>query len=389
MEEQELTIAVIDDDPGDTELLRQYLEDIREWDVDLLTYEDSGSARSGLAGRAVDAIFVDYLLGAETGLEVLEQLLSLNITAPIIMLTGQGSEEVAVQALKAGAADYMTKGTLSGDSLKRAIANAIEKRELRCSLEDHRKNLERSNKDLVKKNEEIRNFYHTLSHELKTPLTSAMEFLSITMESLAGPISKEQEEYLEIAKESCKQIWSHINDLLDVTRLETGKSPLKLHFAHIEALVQRVLNSMSFRARDLGIDLQCNLDPTLDEVLIDEGRIFQVLANLIDNAVKFTPEGGRIGIFAKRHPEKPEFIQVSVSDTGRGIPKDKLECIFDRLYQASTKEEYTEGGLGLGLYLCRELIRYHGGEITVESEPGEGSTFSFTLPRGCLIMGGA
>ena len=101
MEEQELTIAVIDDDPGDTELLRQYLEDIREWDVDLLTYEDSGSARSGLAGRAVDAIFVDYLLGAETGLEVLEQLLSLNITAPIIMLTGHGSEEVAVQALKA------------------------------------------------------------------------------------------------------------------------------------------------------------------------------------------------------------------------------------------------------------------------------------------------
>ena len=241
--------------------------------------------------------------------------------------------------------------------------------------------LERTNKILTRQNQEIQNFYHTLSHELKTPLTSAREFISILMDGLAGPINQLQLEYLQIARDSCDQLRACVNDLLEATRLETGKLSLDLKTISLGGLARRVAASMSRAVADKRIELRLEVQPDLPEASLDEHKITQVLTNLLSNALSFTPPGGSILLKVAEVKSHPELLQVSVSDTGCGIPKHEQERIFDRLHQVKAGDATTEHGIGLGLYLCRELVRLHGGTISVESEPGKGSTFAFVLPR--------
>jgi PAS domain S-box-containing protein len=249
--------------------------------------------------------------------------------------------------------------------------------------------LKASFKEVGELNTEIQNFYHTLSHELKTPLTSAREFVSIVMDGLAGPLNKTQLEYLGIAKESCDQLRLYINDLLDVTRLETGKMSIKFQALPLAALVERVVEMLAPAAAGKGVSLSCDCQPDLPAVPIDKQRILQVLTNLTTNAIKFTPAGGHIRLSLGEAPADPECLQVTVRDTGRGIPKDHLDMIFNRLYQANYNAQSGESrnGLGLGLYICQELVELHGGRIWVESEIEKGSTFSFALPKQGMTKG--
>jgi CheY-like chemotaxis protein len=129
------------------------------------------------------------------------------------------------------------------------------------------------------------------------------------------------------------------------------------------------------------IRLSKQVQTGLSDVLMDENRITQVITNLLNNALKFTPEGGKISIKVSEAPDHPEFVHVAVSDSGPGIAKEQLDRIFDRLYQVKTGEATTGQGIGLGLYICRELVELHGGHIWVESELGQGSTFTFELPK--------
>jgi PAS domain S-box-containing protein len=240
--------------------------------------------------------------------------------------------------------------------------------------------LERTNQDLLRKNDEIQNFYHTLSHELKTPLTSAREFISIVMDGLAGPLNATQHEYLGIARESCNQLRVCINDLLDATRLETGKLSLEQKPDSLTGIVQRVVSTLQPAAQGKNIRLTCEIEAELGAVLVDAYRISQVVTNLLNNALKFTAEEGQIFVQVGESLESPGWAEVIVKDTGCGIPEEQHDRIFDRLYQVKSGDAATEQGVGLGLYICRELVRLHGGEITVQSAVGSGSTFTFTLP---------
>jgi signal transduction histidine kinase len=225
--------------------------------------------------------------------------------------------------------------------------------------------LGQSNRDLKRRNLEIQTFYHTLSHELKTPLTSAREFVSIVMDGLAGPLNGTQLEYLGIAKESCDQLRLYINDMLDVTRLETGKLSIEFQVAPLAALVERVVEMLVPAAAGKGIRLSSDCQPDLAAVPLDEQRIQQVLTNLTTNAIKFTPTGGQIRLSLGEAPASSEYLQIDVRDTGQGIPKDQLDMIFNRRYQMNHNAQSVESrnGLGLGLYICQELVELHGGRI--------------------------
>jgi PAS domain S-box-containing protein len=269
------------------------------------------------------------------------------------------------------------------------VYQAGDKKVIQCNIRDitarkrAEEQLKSSFKEVAHLNTEIQNFYHILSHELKTPLTSAREFVSIVMDGLAGPLNETQLEYLGMAKESCDQLRLYINDLLDVTRLETGKMSLELHAVPLAALVERVVEMLAPAAAGKGVSLSCDCQPDLPAVPIDKQRILQVLINLTTNAIKFTPAGGRIRLSLSAAPADPECLQVDVRDTGRGIPKDQLDVILNRRYQANHNAQSVESqsGLGLGLYICQELVDLHGGRIWVESEIGKGSTFSFVVPK--------
>lgn len=263
----------------------------------------------------------------------------------------------------------------------RLVVNAAEKHQLRLSLEEQHHQLARAHAELLRKNAEIQRFYHELSHELKTPLTAAREFISIVLDGLTGPLSEAQYDCLVVARESCDQMRLSLNDLLDVTRIDTGKLRIVPQPTGIDEVVARGVAAMRLAAQEAGVDILQHIESGLPPVLIDPQRLIQVLTNLLGNALKFTQAGGQVMVSVQHDSRCPEQILVAVRDTGRGMTPAQCSRIFDRLAQVDHDDAGSKAGLGLGLYICRELITLHGGEIWVESTPQQGSTFFFTLPQ--------
>ena len=213
-----------------------------------MNFHETGLGHEGLklcSSGDFDCVLLDYNLPDLNGIEFLNRMDSQRkIQVPIIMLTGQGNETIASDALRAGATDYLPKRAASTESLKRTIGNAVEKFHLRNAIENQTHRLQEKNMELTRKHEEIQRFYQTVSHELKTPLTSMKEFVCIILDGISGPINDEQKEYLSLVKESCMQMANGVNDLLDVTRLETGKYRVELEPNNIEDVIHQVVSSM-------------------------------------------------------------------------------------------------------------------------------------------------
>lgn len=375
-----LRILIIDDSPADQEIYRRLLLENSDCDYDFLEATSGSSGLDCCASEKPDCVLLDYLLPDLNGLAFLSALAKEidTPTFPIIMLAGYGNELNVTEAMRAGAADYLPKDLLTAENLGRAVNNAVDKHQSQLAMEDQRRMLEQTNAELLCKSEQTRTFYHMLSHELKTPLTAAREFISILLDGLAGPLNETQQEYLGIAKESCDQITLELNDLLDVARLDTAKLYIDPAPFVITNLIKRAIASHWPMAQAAGIDLTHCISQDVSIAVFDYRRIMQVLTNLIGNALKFTPAGGQVTVEACSTREGG--VQIAVRDTGRGITSEQRQHIFEHLYQARTHKEAFEEGLGLGLYICKEVIKLHRGEIWVDSVLGNGSTFYFTLP---------
>jgi signal transduction histidine kinase len=222
-------------------------------------------------------------------------------------------------------------------------------------------------------------FLSHVSHELRSPLTAIKQFTTILLSGLAGALSDEQRGYQQIVLKNVGQLQSMIDDLLEVTRLETGKLTIEPERASVANAVADVFNTLQGTARARSVALSCDLPPDLPPAFADPTRLRQALIILLENAIKFTPDGGAAGIQARLDPD-PRFLRLEVSDTGCGISPERTGRIFERLYQESEPTQASRKGLGLGLYICSELVTRQGGHLWVTSEPLQGSTFSFTLP---------
>jgi PAS domain S-box-containing protein len=223
-------------------------------------------------------------------------------------------------------------------------------------------------------------FLSHVSHELRSPLTAIKQFTTILLGGLAGELNKEQREYQQIVLRNIRQLQSMIDDLLEVTRLETGKLTVELERVSVMIAVTDTLNTLKGSARAKGVTLSYDLAPNLPSVYADPTRLRQILIILLDNAIKFTPEGGSVTIKALVSQHDTRLLLLEVSDTGVGINPAITENIFERLYQVSERTEGSRKGLGLGLYICKELVMRQGGTIWAKRRPHKGSTFSFTLP---------
>jgi signal transduction histidine kinase len=219
-----------------------------------------------------------------------------------------------------------------------------------------------------------------VSHELRTPLTSVHQFITILRDGVAGEIGKEQKDYLEIALKNVNQLNKMIDDLLEGTRIDSGKLHFKPEPLRFAVLLDDLIHTQHSLASEKEISLTTAVAPNLPTIYADPDRVRQVLLNLLDNAIKFTPEGGAVSVRAGVYEQDPAFVCISVSDTGPGIHPDVQERLFQRLYQVEDVHIASRKGLGLGLYICREIISRHKGKIWVVSRPGSGSTFYFTLP---------
>lgn len=223
-------------------------------------------------------------------------------------------------------------------------------------------------------------FLSHVSHELRSPLTAIHQFVTILLDGLAGDLNSEQREYMEIALKNVYQLRAMISDLLEITRAETGKLTIEPQCVSIAKVVDETCSTLRKNAAVKGIVLTTDVPNNLPFADADPVRIKQIFVNLIDNGIKFTPENGMIFVRARTFDQDPNFLCISVADNGCGISPEDTEKIFDRLYQKENRISGSRKGLGLGLYICRELVLRHGGKIWVESEIGEGSTFFFTFP---------
>ncbi|MBB5059978.1 PAS domain S-box-containing protein [Granulicella aggregans] len=231
-------------------------------------------------------------------------------------------------------------------------------------------------------------FLSRVSHELRSPLTSIYSFTSIIADDLAGNTTSQQQEYLQIVLKNVDQLQSMIEDLLTVTQANEGKLSIDLKPIQLSECVTDALHTIQGPASSKQIALRSNCEKSLPLALADPTRILQILIILLDNAVKFTPEGGLIGVKASQ--TDGGFLLVQVSDTGRGIPPEKRARVFEHLYQVPGPEHSENAqsdtsragrnGLGLGLHIAHDLVVRQGGQIWITGELGNGSTFSFTLP---------
>jgi signal transduction histidine kinase len=223
-------------------------------------------------------------------------------------------------------------------------------------------------------------FLSHVSHELRSPLTAIKQFTTILLGGLAGDLNKEQREYQQIVLKNIRQLQSMIDDLLEVTRLETGKLTVEPERVSVMIAVTDTFNTLKGSARAKGVTLSYDLAPNLPSVNADPTRLRQILIILLDNAIKFTPEGGSVTVKALPLHADTRLLLLEVSDTGVGINPAITENIFERLYQVSERTEGSRKGLGLGLYICKELVMRQGGTIWAKRRAHKGSTFSFTLP---------
>jgi len=219
-------------------------------------------------------------------------------------------------------------------------------------------------------------FIATVSHELRTPLQSIMGFTKLLVQGkVADPIT--QTRFLDTIDKQSERLAELIGDLLDVSRLEAGKFVLKRQRLSLRDTIRSVIYELSNIIKEKAILIVDNIPEGLPEIEADENRMKQVMLNLVGNAIKFSDQGGKIVVNAQAtHNE----ILVQIIDQGIGIPAESLPHVFDKFYQIDGSTTRIRGGLGLGLYITKQIVEAHGGQIRVESKLNQGSTFSFTLP---------
>lgn len=391
-----IKILLVDDDPSYLDLCSRLLSRSTAVDFKVDLAANIRDAFCKCKTHEYDCLLVDYKLPDGRGtdiIDLLDEYIEQNnirdrIPPPTIIVTADSGQHAATQAIRAGAEDFIAKRDVTPQSVRRAVVHAVEKARLETSvkqrslaLEQAYDLLESANRQLESKRREILNFYHTLSHEVKTPLAAAREFISLVKDGAAGEIKEQQRELLDYAMESCDHIKHQFTDLLQLTRMDSGKVKLDKQSVLVQNIASRCVASVSESLREKGIDLKVSeIDPQLS-VHCDTDRIVQVISNLLTNAVRFTDSGGKITLTVKTL-EQEQKVQVIVTDTGRGISEENLEHIFDRLYQVdSSNTDASQTGLGLGLSICRELLQLHDCQLQVSSELGIGSQFFFDLPQ--------
>jgi len=363
-------VLLIEDNPADADLVRlRLVEGSAPVDVNCVNRLSDGLAF--LAKTETALVLLDLNLPDSHGAETFRRVLEKAPGVPVVILSGQEDELLAMKAVHQGVQDYLVKGDMTSKHLERSMRYAIERQALLRSLEISRK------QQIEFKDQ----FLSHVSHELRTPLTCIHQYVSLLFDGLVGPVTAEQRNHLQIVLRSVNQLHAMIRDLLEATRADSGKLSIEPRCIGLLDSVKQAVAMMQPVGQEKRVVLKLASDPALPLAFADPDRVLEVLINLIDNAIKFTPEGGSVTTEISTLESDADFVYVSVTDTGRGITPEALPLIFERLYQDPDSIDGNRSGLGLGLYISKELIRLQGGRLWVASQPSIGTTFSFTLPQ--------
>jgi signal transduction histidine kinase len=373
LKSEKIRVLLVEDDEDDYILTSSLLTEIHPEKFEHVWAETYEEGLSKLSSERLDVCLFDYRLGQHNGLELLRDARDQGFSGPIILLTGQSDPQLDFEAMRAGASDYLVKDQINAANLERSIRYSIQQKQMVDERirwireQEARTHAEAANKA---KDE----FLAMVSHELRTPLNAMLGWVGILRGNKGDPDVYARA--IDAIERSAKAQNRLVNDLLDISRISSGNLWLERQPVSLVSVIEPVIDEAFPAAEGKSITLETDLDPSPRWVNGDPNRLQQVVNNLVQNAIKFTPEGGRVSVSLKY---ADGTARVTVEDTGKGIGKEFLPYVFDRYRQAKGKERGV--GLGLGLAIARHIIELHDGAITAESEgEGSGSTFTVTLP---------
>jgi two-component system, sensor histidine kinase and response regulator len=367
--EEQLKVLIVDDDVVDRMLVQRSIKNAG-MDVTFAEAETCAAAMQLLERQNFDCIFVDYQLPDRDGLSLVQSIRQLNIKAPIVALTGQGDEQIAVELMKAGAIDYLNKARISPESLAQILRNAV-----RIYRAEAEMALQRAD------------FITHLTHDLRTPLVAADLMLKLFQKGTFGELPPDTSAPLTAMIRSNQNLLDMVNTLLEVNCYDAGAKVITPIVCHVWEIAEEIVEEFQVMASEKGLELKLTLIGTPDAaermlVMGDCRELRRMITNLVGNSLKFT-ESGYVELsleIAPRRGEDPDnisgWVTIKVRDTGMGMSPEQQATIFQRYRKGSHKQ----AGSGLGLHLVQKIVTIHSGTIRVDSVVGEGSVFTIDLP---------
>lgn len=469
-------ILLIEDDLADARIVRELLRDA-DASIELVHVTRIDESMVHLQDPSIDAVLLDMHLPDLSELHAVAAVHAGSLAQPILVLTGRSETDLAVEAIRLGAQDYLIKDDLRSTILVRAISHAIERQRLLKCMRDSVRASHASEEDLKRlllegteallivgeggrvefanhlaealmgrsaselahrpfdtgaapgteleleivrpdgskalvevrsvnvvwrerpallvslrdvserrrateqqlRYDLLTSFLGHMSHELRTPLSAMFQFVSNVRDGVMGPVSEPQAEHLGAALRNLDDVLKMVSNLLEVARFQGDKLRIEPRVMQLGTEIESRCEVLANAARTSGVRFDLKLPAGLPPLLADPARVRQIVTNLVENAIKFTPSGGQVSVSAHSEPGSA-WVVLRVRDTGCGVPADHLNRIFDQLHQVPGTPYQTRQGLGLGLYITRELVLSLGGEVRVQSEPGKGTQFEIALP---------
>jgi len=372
---QKTRILVVDDARV---ILSFYQKGLSRLGYDVSVADSALKALELIEKEDFDIVITDINMELMDGIELLETIKRDYPHIEVIMMTGFATVENAIRSLKKGAYDFLLK-PVKLDQVRQVVKHCEEK--IRMSQEV--KQLRMVNERLREVKEMKDRFIAITSHELRTPVTHIKSYL----EFLEDPAfsKEEKKEFLEIVKKSVDDLERVVNTMYAVSQVEGGELPLNRENVRVDELVSDAIRQLTLELRDRELKIEHKAPSSLEPIPVDAFQIKKVIMEILNNAIRFTPDGGRITI---DYEMSDRFLTIMISDTGVGIPEDKLGRIFEKFYEvqdssyhSSSRTRFLGGSTGIGLPLAKRLVEAHGGRLKVESKENEGTTVLVKLPR--------
>jgi signal transduction histidine kinase len=378
-------VLIVDDEESIRICLRAFL--LRDG-YEVETVSNAHTCLALIQESEYDAVISDISLPDINGIELLEAIRRASPFVQVIMLTGMPTVKTAAAALRAGAFDYLTK-PVEKNAVLRVVGNAVrirrveaERKRLAAANDAYRRELEAMVASLKHEIERRSvaegakdDFLNMVSHDLRTPLAISKEAIGLLLEA-KPELSDEQKGIVEIVTRNMDRLSSLVDDLLDVSLLDAGKLTLEPKSFGLVDLTQQVCSMLQSTAAKKGLTLSLQSESSEIEILADRDRILQVLTNFGTNAIKYTQKGSVTFVLRVEGTE----VIIDVVDTGVGIPKEELAGMFEKFQKTTATRKTGQKGIGLGLFITRNLVELHGGKVSVMSEEGKGSVFTARLP---------
>lgn len=371
-------ILVVEDQDSDFLLIDRMLKKFPDSRFSVTRADDFCGALELLSKRQFDAALVDYHIGVRSGLDLIRKLGGLSSRTPMILLTGCGDERIDIEALNAGAADYLDKSGLSSSLLERSIRYARVHHDLMRRLRTSNRLLERAMAQTKTANKAKSDFLASMSHELRTPLNAILGFSEVIKDELLGVVEPTgYRDYAEHIHDSGHYLLGMVDKILDLAKIEAGKFELSDDVIDLPQLIAEVISLVEIQARQGGVTLKLAVPCDLPRLRADSQAVMQMVLNLLSNALKFTPRHGLVTV-AVHCQEKG--ICIAVTDSGIGIQPKDLGRVMMPFCQAGNLFKSSLGGTGLGLSIVKSQIELHGGRFKLQSEEGKGTIAALTFP---------